>query len=56
MVPTKDFSGLMSSHWALASAAARAAIDSLDRCMVATSAMAVVIPLPEEIEADGSRF
>ena len=28
-----DFSGLVSSAWALASAAAMAPIDSLDRCM-----------------------
>ena len=33
MVPTNDFSGLLSSIWALAKAAARLAIDSLDRCM-----------------------
>src|SRR5271169_2355223 len=33
-VAVSDFSGLVSSIWALASAAANAAIDSLDRCMV----------------------
>src|SRR6266566_3944139 len=33
IVPTSDFSGFVSSDWALASAAASAAIDSLDRCM-----------------------
>src|SRR5277367_618885 len=32
-VPVRDFSGLVSPICALASAAARAAIDSLDRCM-----------------------
>src|SRR6266567_2835942 len=33
MVAVSDFSGLVSSACALASAEARAAIDSLDRCM-----------------------
>src|SRR5215831_11692301 len=33
MVATSDFSGFEISHCALASAAASAAIDSLDRCM-----------------------
>src|ERR1700680_719400 len=33
MVATSDFSGFDSSDWALASAAASAAIDSLHRCM-----------------------
>src|SRR5216684_5928553 len=33
IVPTSDFSGFESSDCALASAAASAAIDSLDRCM-----------------------
>src|SRR6266851_3839709 len=33
IVPTSDFSGFVSSDCALASAAASAAIDSLDRCM-----------------------
>src|ERR1700719_1649694 len=33
-VAVSDFSGLVSIIWALASAAARAAIDSLDRCMI----------------------
>src|SRR5690242_15687551 len=32
MVPTSDFSGLISSAWALASAAAITPIDSLDLC------------------------
>src|ERR1051326_5363096 len=45
MVATSDFSGFTSSHWALASAAASAAIDSLDRCM---SGLRL-----EHIEADG---
>src|SRR5262249_49343540 len=35
MIPTSDFSGLVSSACALASAAAMAPIDSLDRCMAA---------------------
>src|SRR6266567_8716474 len=46
MVATSDFSGFDSSDCALASAAASAAIDSLDRCMG-------VLRL-EDIEADGS--
>src|SRR5258708_37514077 len=33
MVAVSDFSGLASSAWALASAAAKAPIDSLARCM-----------------------
>src|SRR5258705_5225699 len=33
MVATSDFSGLVSSAWALASAAAMAPIVSLERCM-----------------------
>src|SRR5271168_3670165 len=33
-VAVRDFSGLVSSIWALASAAASEAIDSLDRCIV----------------------
>src|SRR5271170_1875017 len=48
MVPTSDFSGLVSSACALASAAARLAIDSLRRCMAS--------PRSQEVEADGSRF
>src|SRR5262245_35317084 len=35
MVPTTDFSGLVSSTWALARAAAIVAIVSLERCMAA---------------------
>src|SRR6266478_4345977 len=35
MVATSDFSGLVSSSWALASAAASDATDSLDRCTAA---------------------
>src|SRR5437899_814871 len=35
MVATRDFSGLVSSSWALASAAASDATDSLDRCTAA---------------------
>src|SRR5215813_7329591 len=38
MMPMSDFSGLLSSACALASAAAMAPIDSLDRCMVALHA------------------
>ena len=38
MVAIKDFSGLTSSPWALASAAASFAINSLDRCMGVTLA------------------
>ena len=37
MVATSDFSGLVSSDWALASALAIAPIDSLERCMVIRS-------------------
>src|ERR1700722_13712996 len=48
MVATSDFSGLASSTCALASAAAIAPIDSLDRCMVLLSL--------EEIEADRARL
>src|SRR6266568_5288842 len=46
MVATSDFSGFESSDCALASAAASAAIDSLDRCMGSLRL--------EDIEADGS--
>src|SRR2546430_15911879 len=38
MVATRDFSGLVSSACALASAAAMVPIDSLDRCMAALHA------------------
>jgi hypothetical protein len=38
MMPMSDFSGLLSSACALASAAAIAPIDSLDRCMAALHA------------------
>jgi len=48
MVPVRDFSGLMSSTCALARAAAKLAIDSLDRCMVGLRI--------QEIEADGTRL
>ena len=47
MVPTSDFSGLVSSPWALASAAAKLPIVSLDRCSMAILHF-------EEIEADGA--
>ena len=46
MVATRDFSGLISSAWALAKAAARLAIDLLDRCMA--------IFRVEEVETDGA--
>src|SRR5580704_7217222 len=48
MVPTRDFSGLTSSICALARAAARLAMPSLDRCMI-------ILRL-EEVEADGAGF
>jgi hypothetical protein len=48
MVANRDFSGLVSSACALASAAARQAMDSLDRCMAAL--------LDEEVEAHGAGF
>src|SRR5580704_3007845 len=48
MVATRDFSGLVSSGCALANAAARQAMDSLDRCMAAL--------LDEEVEAHGAGF
>jgi hypothetical protein len=47
MVAVSDFSGLVSSAWALASAAAIAPMVSLDRCMAAP-----VIILDEKIKAD----
>src|SRR5947209_5950910 len=48
MVAVKDFSGLESSAWALASAPAMVPIDSLERCMGCL--------LAQNIEADGSGF
>jgi hypothetical protein len=48
MVAMRDFSGLVSSACALASAAAIAPIDSLDRCMV--------LAHREEIETDRARL
>src|SRR5208282_3128538 len=48
MVAVSDFSGLVSSPCALASAAAMAPIDSLDRCMTALHG--------EEIKTDSSGF
>ena len=48
MVATSDFSGLVSSACAFANAAAKAAMDSLDRCMTAL--------LDEEVEAHGAAF
>src|ERR1039458_9623979 len=48
IVAVSDFSGLVISACALASAAARAPIDSLERCMAALHL--------EQIEADGAGF
>src|SRR5260370_1771417 len=48
MVAVSAFSGLVSSDWALASAAAIVPIDSLDRCMGYLHA--------QDIEAHGSGF
>src|SRR5262245_1591168 len=48
MVAISDFSGLMSSDWALASALAMAPIDSLECCMVALR--------PDELKTDSARF
>src|SRR5262245_50532400 len=48
MVAINDFSGLMSSDWALASALAIAPIDSLKRCMIALR--------PDGLETDGAGF
>ena len=48
MVATSDFSGLVSSDWALASALAMAPIASLERC---------IFGLPfKEVETDGASF
>src|SRR5271169_3110207 len=49
MVATSAFSGLVSSAWALASAAAIAPMVSLDRCMAP-------LPTGEQIEADRPRL
>ena len=49
MVATSDFSGLVSSAYAFASAAAIAPIVSLDRCMAS-------LTLSEKIEADRARL
>src|SRR5882724_3981720 len=48
MVATSDFSGLVSSDWALASAPAMAPIDSLQRCIAGLHL--------KEIKADGARL
>src|SRR6266853_6510069 len=48
MVATSDFSGFVSSDWALARALAMAPIDSLERCIAGLHF--------EEIEADGAGF
>src|SRR3984957_1109614 len=48
MVATRDFSGLVSSDWALARALAMAPIDSLDRCIAGLHF--------KEIKADGAGF
>src|SRR4051794_3528568 len=52
MVTTSDFSGLVSSAWALASAVAIAPIVSLDRCIAARRSVLD----GEEVEADCSRL
>src|SRR5580704_14058768 len=49
MVATSDFSGLVNSACALASAAARHAMDSLDRCMGAAL-------LHKKVEAHSAGF
>src|SRR5437868_2269444 len=48
MVATSDFSGLVSSAWASARAAAIVPIDSLDRCISTLH--------PKEVEADRARL
>src|SRR5262249_30340880 len=48
MVAVRDFSGLISSAWAMARAAAIAPIVSLDRCMATLHG--------EDVKADGARF
>src|SRR3979490_1193495 len=47
-VAVNDFSGLVSRTWALASAAAREAIDSLDRCIIGLHV--------DDVEADRASF
>src|SRR5271155_4240154 len=49
MVATSDFSGLVSSAWALARAPARLAIDSLDRCIASLRAT-------QDVKAHCTRF
>src|SRR4051812_46079812 len=49
MVATSDFSGLVSSAWALARAAAMVPIESLERCMAARLHA-------DDIKADGAGF
>src|SRR6202034_3059993 len=49
IVATRDFSGLVSSAWALASAAAIVPICSLDRCTA-------LLLGSQEIKTDGARF
>ena len=55
-LPRSDFSGLASSIWALAKAAAKETMDSLDRCRA--TALAFVAAIGEaagkEIKADGT--
>src|ERR1700716_3463473 len=48
MVAVSDFSGLVSSAWALARAPAMAPIDSLERCITSLHF--------KEVEADGAGF
>src|SRR5215469_1543919 len=51
IVPISDFSGLMSSICALASAVASAAIDGLERCMARLLGRG-----GQEVKTDGARF
>jgi hypothetical protein len=55
MVATSDFSGLVSSAWALANAAARQAIDSLDR-MIGAVGVKVVSPVTNILPFPSSRI
>src|SRR5579863_6974006 len=48
MVADNDFSGLTSSGWALARAAARLPIEGLERC--------TAILRPQEVKTDGARL
>ena len=54
MLPKRDFSGLASSIYALARAAAKEAIDPLYRCM--TALLGVSVTAPEEVELTAPDF